>query len=272
MNRFNSASILVFFVGLFMSFICFSQKEIIKNETIIQLVKLGIGNEVIVDKIRASEVNFDVSVDQLIILKEAGVSNLIVSEMIKSVNKSTNSLTKAHQSGIFITYVDGEGNSIEKQIIPNSISGQKSKNLLGAAFSYGLSSVKTVAIIPNALSTIQLTNSSPTFVFYFGKSSSNLNNSGFSFESNSPNEFVLIKLTSDGEQRIFQTGKASIGGFSFGINEKDIIAFETEQIDSETYKVTFPKELVSGEYAFLPKNSGMAGSTFTKVYDFGIIL
>lgn len=263
----------IFFVFcLFYSCIAYSQQELLKNETVIQLVKLGIGNDVIIDKIKTSTVNFDVSIEQLIKLKEIGVSDSIVSEMIKASGKSKDSKPEIHQSGIFVSYLNGDSLKVEKQIVPNAISGQKSKNLLGAAFSYGLSSVKTVAIIPNPMSAIQLSTSKPEFLFYFSKSTSSLNNSGFSFESNSPNEFVLIKLALDGEQRIFQTGKASIGGYSFGVSEKDMIAFEIEQVNSDTYRIKFNQDLASGEYAFIPKNSGALGSSFAKVYDFGITL
>ena len=52
------------------------------NEDIVRLSQAGLGAEVIIIKIKASETNFDTSVEQLLVLKGAGVEDSIIAVMV----------------------------------------------------------------------------------------------------------------------------------------------------------------------------------------------
>ncbi len=56
--------------------------ETLNNASVIQLHKVGLGDPVIVEKIKASTCQFDISVDALKNLKEAGLSDAVIQAMI----------------------------------------------------------------------------------------------------------------------------------------------------------------------------------------------
>jgi hypothetical protein len=56
----------------------FAQEEIMTNDEVISLVKAGLSSPIIVNKIRTSKTNFDLSTDALIKLKQANVGDDIV--------------------------------------------------------------------------------------------------------------------------------------------------------------------------------------------------
>lgn len=58
--------------------------ETLNNASVIQLQALGLGDDVVVEKIRASKCNFDTSADALQKLKDAKVSAAVILAMIKS--------------------------------------------------------------------------------------------------------------------------------------------------------------------------------------------
>src|SRR5437868_7081856 len=61
-----------------------SQKEVMTNASVMELVKLGLGEAVIVQKIRQSERKFDTSTSGLAQLKAAKVSDNIIMEMMNA--------------------------------------------------------------------------------------------------------------------------------------------------------------------------------------------
>jgi hypothetical protein len=63
--------------------------ETLRNEDIIKLVAAGFEPTTVIQKIRTSEVAFDVSTDALIALKKSGVDEMIVREMLRRQSGAT---------------------------------------------------------------------------------------------------------------------------------------------------------------------------------------
>lgn len=59
-------------------------QEVLNNQSIIELVKLGLSDEIIITKIKSSETAFDVSTADLQKLKESGVSNAVIMAMVST--------------------------------------------------------------------------------------------------------------------------------------------------------------------------------------------
>ena len=59
------------------------QEKPLKNSAVVQMVKGGLSDEVIIKKIRASETDFDLTADNLVLLRAAGVSNGVIGAMIE---------------------------------------------------------------------------------------------------------------------------------------------------------------------------------------------
>lgn len=58
--------------------------SIVKNEDVIKMVKAGLSDEIVLQKIASSPVAFDVSVDGLVTLKDAGVSDKVIQAILAS--------------------------------------------------------------------------------------------------------------------------------------------------------------------------------------------
>ena len=57
-----------------------SAQEVVTNETVIQMVKAGFSESVILAKMRSSQTKFDTRTDALIELKKAGYDDLVILE------------------------------------------------------------------------------------------------------------------------------------------------------------------------------------------------
>jgi hypothetical protein len=79
------------FAFVFVSFFAIAalaQSEGLTNADVVQLVKAGLGKELIVNKIKNSACSFDTSVTGLIELKKAGVDDLVVGVMLDRARES----------------------------------------------------------------------------------------------------------------------------------------------------------------------------------------
>jgi hypothetical protein len=83
-----------------------SAQDVLTNEGVIGMVKAGLAESVIIQKIRASQQKFDTSTDGLIKLKAAGVPDKIVEAMISGGAPST---AAASQADPAIAHVSGAG-------------------------------------------------------------------------------------------------------------------------------------------------------------------
>jgi hypothetical protein len=74
-------SISIFIVALFMPSLIHA--ETLTNDTIIMLSKAGLGEGLIIDKINGDACGYDVSTQKLIALKQVGLSDNVISAMVR---------------------------------------------------------------------------------------------------------------------------------------------------------------------------------------------
>jgi len=96
--------------------------ETLTNDTVIQLVGAGLGNEAVIAKIKASEGKYALNTTDLIALKNAGVGSDVIAAMIESSSKAkasaaTMSLTdidplSPHPSGLYL--IDKSANRLNR--------------------------------------------------------------------------------------------------------------------------------------------------------------
>lgn len=97
---------------LFMAFcsVAVAQRESITNSEVIEMVRGGLGEEIVVAKIRKSQANFDLSAVALVELKKAGVSDSIILLMMEKSDESQQAPAASVQ-----TFSESAGdNSVEK--------------------------------------------------------------------------------------------------------------------------------------------------------------
>jgi hypothetical protein len=244
--------------------------DTLTNEKIIQLSKIGLQPDVIINKINTSINIFDVSTDALIRLSENNVSPDVINEMMRINNNhkldvedkiNSKNPNAMHKSGIYYFNQEDKENPLKKiQVvrITSFVSG-------GGGYG-GFGGSSTSAVLTGGKSKQQVNEDAPIFYFYFDSD----NNSKADWDQNaaSPNEFALVKVIEKRDQRLFKVSGSSSFSYgsnsSVGIPEKSKIPFEFDQISEGIYKVTFKEPLRVGEYCFV------FASETNKVYDFGI--
>lgn len=289
----------ILYVGLLLAAFCLSasqniraQEETMTNGEVVSLVKAGLNQSIIVNKIRASKTNFDLSTDGLIALKKAGVSDAVVTAMLEAksgkvmndpasngTNGSAanggdpNNPLSPHSFGIYM-YEEKDGVKKMTQMTPN-VSAQ---NRTGGGFTasvtpFGLGKVKTKANLPGTTAALQIKETSPVFYFYLDTKSGGLNTS--SGIPSTPNEFTLIKFNIRSDNREVTISKSNAYGGKGGLSDEYVVPFGAETVGEGIFKITPKASLKNGEYGFYLINSGGSNTSAAvgaKFFDFGVKL
>lgn len=281
-----------------------TKPEILTNEKIIQLIKLGLSEDVIVEKIRQSECRCDTSTNGLAKLKAAKVSDAIILAMLSSspgsysetppptnrgnaenkieentvsnTNKVVSSQTEQllrqiSEPGIYILE-----NGSMKQIEPSVFSGTKANFLMGA-MTYGIKKTKFRAKVRGKSANMQISNSKPEFYFVFNPEYKNsgavmAGNLFWGMPATSPAEFMMVQMNQKDASREAVMGEyGTFTGMSMGARDKDVREYSFEKLKPGIYKVIPKTDLTNGEYCFYYAGNvtgiGLAGG---KVFDFSI--
>ncbi len=264
--------------------LCFAtvqaQKETLTNADVVELTKLGFGEEVIIEKIQQSEHDFDTGLSGLKKLKEAGVSDGVIKAMVAAQSAATKEKEKEkekeqgddpydpsspHEPGIYC-WMKQRGEARLVQLEPTVYSQGKTGGWLESQLTYGLAKTKVKAVVPRPKARLRVAVSRPVFYFYFEQTSSGLSYShSFISGATSPNEFVLVKMKSTRNGREVTIAEANVLGSSKGTSSAETRDFDFEKIRSGIYKVTITTPLAVGEYCFF-----YAGGTTERLFDFGV--
>jgi hypothetical protein len=253
--------------------------EGLTNVDVIKMVKATLGEDVILRAIEsASQRHFDLSTDGLIQLKVAGVTDRIILVM-QSDGKilpvappapvsapippkppsdvagggKANDVTQPHEPGIYVF-----ASSKLVQLEPNvaASQGAGAGSMMKSGLTMGLKKVKAKASIRGPKATTRI-DGNAEFYFY-----------GASFN---PNEFVLVKLESNDENREIVTGQVGMLGFKNGIREEDQLKTTITRLDGGIYKVVSAKNLKPNEYGFINAASGVSVlANGVRLWDFGV--
>lgn len=263
--------------------------ETFNNATVVTLVKAGLGDEAVIAKIRATPGQFDLSTDQIILLKQQGVSSGVIAAMLGAGTTAGGAAASSidspdwrvsHPSGIYL--YKGEGDVAQMaRIDPTTANQTKTGGMLGYMMTGGLASIKMKSVIPNAHARVGGSKARPEFYFYFDEANSSLSHgantgsflAGPAVTITSPNEFSLIRFDVKDNRREARVGSFSIAGSKSGIMDKDRIAFSYDRIAPGVFRVRPDADLAPGEYGFLYSMSagGASGNgMIARVFDFAI--
>jgi len=257
--------------------------EVLTNQSVITLVSAGLGPDTIVAKIEASRGTYDTSTNALIDLKRANVPDAVIAAM---VNRSKSPVTAnanldntspdplaPHSPGVYL--LDPRGAGQMRRIDPTVSNQTKTSNILGYAFTYGLSSAKIKTVIPNANARVQAIGGHPTFYFFFNQSSTLASltdfSSGFSVGASSPSEFSLIRLQRKGDHREAVVGSLGFASAKSGISDKARVDFSYDDVAPGVFRVTPSTDLLPGEYGFVYSVTTGAGTAkLARIFDFSV--
>lgn len=251
-----------------------ASSDILTNSKIVEMVRLGLGEAIIFASIESSPNDFDMSTNMLIALKKDGVTDAIITAMMKAGKDDSrkvvdmNDPLSPHRPGIY--YRDDAGQLVE--LLSTVTSQNKSKGGFGTAISYGIAKTKTVTRItgPHAR---QRFDAAPKFYFYFNSQTvafdQNASNAYGFLSATNPNEFVLARLQPDKDVRELEIGSVNYYTQETGIDEKHTVPFELKQVAPGIFEVT-TGPLTLGEYCFMFAGSAPSAWGQQRVYDFGL--
>ncbi len=240
------------------------------NASVLKLHTAGLGDDVIVTTINSSPGHYALSTDDLISLKRAGISDSIVSAMLRknsgagtpvaTASKTTGADSSAAippgvtDAGVY--YQDGTG---QYQEINPEIVNYKSGGVLKGLASGGIIKGDLNGNINGRTSKLPL--SSPiTIVIY-------------TLEGQSPNEYQLLRMHQNSNSREFRSKTGGIVHQSTGAN-RDALGFDPKKLGPHVYQFTLPADVGKGEYGLLPPvtaNSQGNAASAGKIYTFTLV-
>lgn len=250
------------------------------------LIAAGLGQETIIAKIRNSDGNYDLSTDQIIALKNGGVSDAIIAAMLDASSKAKSQAAAAYQnespdpklphaSGVYV--LNDWTNPAQMLRLDAATANQaRTSGLFGAALTSGLASAKIKTAVPNPTSKVRVKSARPTFYFFMDQANANGGIGALYFSSlgasvSSPSEFSIVRFAVKKGLREVTTGKTSLGGQKFGLVDKEKVLFTTSNVSLGVFKVTLDNDLPKGEYGFVySTGGGIGGGAVSRVFDFTI--
>ena len=219
--------------------------ETLTNDSVVQLTKLGFGDDAVIAKIKASDASFDTSTAAMVQLKQQGVSTAVITAMLQSSAPKTPTMSldspdlmKPHPTGVYAV-----GTDRLYRIDPTMTNQAKTGGILGYALTSGIASMHVKAAIQNETAKIKVGAGSPTFYFFFDESNPETAarvtafGAGDASVVTSPSEFTLIHLDKKNGRREAQVGSINIAGAKTGVMDHDRIAFDYKMIRPGVYEV-----------------------------------
>lgn len=241
------------------------------NSSVILLSNAGLGDSVLLAKINNLPCTYDVSTDQIIKLRQAGVSSSVITAMVdrcigasraQGANDSSTDPLVKRTPGIYLQSANESGSAL-KVIRPTNAAGVHTSGNGSLIFPF----VTKLSVPQQSAQTI-VPGNMPVFYFYFESSDSKTGDFGTSQSAaaQSPSEFSLVRFKASSGQREMTIGKASAFNANVGIDPKNTIPFTVVEIEDGIYKVTIKNPMQAGEYAFVIR----AGDSRYRIYDFKV--
>ena len=232
-------------------------------EDIVALVEAGLGEDVIVEKLRQNATRFDLSIDQLLALKKAGVSSEIIRTMMNPAVGSGATAAVAStkprdpnwppgipdELGLY-TKVKGKMTQLEPEVVT-----WKARGKLMAVATRAFAGAHQNGVVRGRNSRYQV--SMPLELFIVVP------------EGTSANEYQCVSMREKERQREFRIMTAGI--LKAGTADKNFVFFNAEKVASRLYRIQLT-QLEPGEYGFVPPGQTLQSSkgSVGKIYSFGV--
>ena len=229
-------------------------QEVLTNEAVIALVRAGLSEAVVIQKIRMSQQKFDTSADALIKLRESGVSDSVIASMLGGPAVGT--APTPPSPGVISTV------PVEPIILHVSSTGEKNlKSLVGTmqikSEPFAGTRQEVVLLAPKA--EYRIADRQPTFV-----------------SPHALHEWVLARLKPGKNDRNLPINKGEgwypfanyvTRTFQVGVDPKYVVKVTPER-RNEGIRLVLAEPLKPGEYGFVAVTRGQPN--LVEVFDFGV--
>ncbi len=228
---------------------------------VVTLLQSGMGEDVVISKLQKDGKAFDLSAEDLMTLKKAGATNAVLKMMLSpsigSAIPTTQQPAAAAASGLpdeqgVYAKIKGEWKQIDPEIV-----NMRTANMLGAAFSYGISKAKIKGDIDGTRSKVQLAGPVEILVRCA--------------DGVSASEYNVVKMEEKAGRREFEAAKMGFASAQGGVR-KGVVAVKFEKVGKATYTGVL-SNVSRGEYGILPPGAATSATTGSagKIYTFSII-
>jgi hypothetical protein len=213
----------------------------VDNARVMAITKLGLGDDVIVARIKTSPCKFALSDDDLVALKRAGVSDKVIAAMLEA-------------SALTHPRVSVDGWPLEQRSLVQS----KVVGGLGKKLSLGIKSRRTKAFLEGRHANVYAA-SNPTLILQLPA-------------DDSVDNYVLVRMAPKGDRRELEVAPAGAGpGGQAAIRTESAIRMSFKPLGGRLYQLTPVKRLKRGEYMLYILGSGDANKgIYGRGYDFSV--
>ena len=256
------SSLLLISPLLMMSTVRVSAQEVMTNETVVQMVRAGLSESVILAKIRSSQTQFDTRTEALIALKKTGVSEKVLAAIVggdaPSAPAAAPPAAAASPRGVAMVPLAGQA---ARRGPVFHVSAGKQVEMIAAGGEIERSRTpfnrKTELVLSGNKAKYRTAERQPVFL-----------------SSAEPAEIPLVRLqpgSNDRNLKFSSSSRTPYAGSTSqrGIRSEDRIDVEAERDQSGFFRIRPRAPLAPGEYGFvLTRSSGTIPSG--TVYDFGV--
>lgn len=225
------------------------------NESVIKMVKAGMADSIVISEIDSQPAHFSLSANDLIALKQAGVSDAVMAAMIAKGTPATDSTAESVNPDGYPTdigvYYKQKGAYIE---IEPEIVNTKTGGFLKSIATDGIVKGDINGHINGAHSATAIAGPLEFLIVVR--------------DGDDPIEYQLLHLHAKSKYREFRSVTGGVFHASTGAS-RDAVEFQSAKVAPLTYKITVPQALAPGEYGFLPpgafssRNLASSGKMYT---------
>jgi len=239
-------------------------QETLSNQSVVEMVKAGLSERVIIAKIRTSPTSFDTSTDALIALKKNGVPEKVIEAIMSPTGPAPAAAAGASPAApagsVAMAPPPGAGHAPARPTVYQIVAG-KEVELMASGGEVQRNrtpySRSTELVLAGNKSKFRIAERQPVFVV-----------------TSEPGEMPLVRLDPGKSDRNLKIGSGSrvpyAGSTSTrGLRSEDLIEVSTERDSRGFYRIRPRAPLAPGEYGFVSTRGGSPNAG-TTIYDFGV--
>jgi hypothetical protein len=233
-------------------------QEVLTNDSVIQMVKAGLPEAVVIAKIKSTSSKFDLKTDSLVSLKKAGISDKVLEAMVAAGSGAAPSTAAATPAPPAPALAAGALKT--QDVIYQLVAGKYVEMFATSAnleTNMAFFQSKSEVVLEGKKAQYRTSEKQPVFLSTYSSTDAPL---------------VRLKPGDEHNDRNLKIGSGAFMPFGgtqkMGVRNEDKIPVTIERDARGFYKVTPSAALAPGEYGFILATGFGAGSG--KVYDFGV--
>jgi hypothetical protein len=232
-------------------------QEVLTNDSVVQMVKAGLPEAIVIAKIKGTATKFDLKTDSLVGLKKAGVSDKVLEAMV-AAGSVTAAPTTAMPAPPAPAVAAG---AIKNQDVIYQLVGDKYVEMFATSANLETNMAffqsKSEVVLEGKRARYRISDKQPVFLSTYSSTDAPL---------------VRLKPGDGHDDRNLKIGSGAFMPFGgtqrMGVRNEDKIPINIERDARGFYKLTPASPLPPGEYGFILATGFGAGSG--KIYDFGV--